>query len=54
MQGESTLNLMWPSNIDPNISAWEHMHGTYNFEKHPIAPAGIKVAMHEKPHERGT
>ena len=54
VQSESTLNLMRPSNTDPNISAWEHMHGTYNFEKHPIAPAGIKVAVHEKPHERGT
>ena len=53
-QGECTLNMMRPSNVDPSISAWEHMHGAYNFAKHPLAPAGIKVAVHEKPSERGT
>ena len=54
VQGEATLNMMRPSNVNPTISAWEHMNGPYNFDRHPLAPAGIKVAVHEKPNERGT
>ena len=53
-QSELTLNSLRSSNVNPAISAWEYMHGPYNFEKHPLAPAGIKVAVHEKPHERST
>ena len=53
-QGELTLNLLRPSNADPSISAWEYVRGPYDFEKHPIAPAGIKVIVHKKKLERAT
>ena len=49
-----TLNLLRGSRLDPRISAWEQMHGKYNFDAHPIAPLGMRIVMHEKPHQRGS
>jgi hypothetical protein len=53
-QAELSLNLLRASRVNPNVSAWEHLRGPYNFNKHPIAPAGIKVLSHDKPTARGT
>ena len=49
-----TLNLMRGSRVDPHISAWEQLHGKYNFDAHPIAPLGMRIVLHEKPHQRGS
>ena len=39
----------------PNISAYEGLHGRqFDFRAHPIAPAGTKVIIHDKPTVRGT
>ena len=53
-QAELCLNLLRGSRLDPRISAWEQLHGKYNFDAHPLAPLGIRVVMHEKPSQRGS
>jgi hypothetical protein len=45
-QAELTLNLLRGSRINPKLSAWEQIHGRYDFNAHPIAPPGIKVLAH--------
>jgi hypothetical protein len=44
-----SLNMVRTFRVNPRISAWTQIHGAYNFLAHPIAPAGIRVAVHEKP-----
>jgi hypothetical protein len=51
---ELTLNLLRGSRINPKLSAWEQIHGRYDFNAHPIAPPGIKVLAHAKPAQRKT
>jgi hypothetical protein len=53
-QRELTLNLLRGSRINPKLSAWEQIHGRYDFNAHPIAPPGIKVLAHAKPTQRKT
>ena len=48
-QAELTLNLLWQSCINPKRSAWEQLHGRYDFNRTPIAPPGIKVKAHARP-----
>jgi hypothetical protein len=50
---ELTLNLLRESRTQPDISAWGHLHtSTYDFSAHPLAPAGIAIHSHVKPHAR--
>ena len=52
-QAEMTLNHMRVCRSNEKVSAYEGMHGTkYDFMAHPIAPAGIKVVVHDKPDQR--
>lgn len=51
-QVELTLNLLRGSAINPSISAWEQLHGPYDFNAAPIAPIGVKIIIHEKPAQR--
>ena len=53
-QTELSLNLLRGSRIDSHISAWAQLHGTYDFSAHPIAPLGMRIVLHEKPHQRAT
>jgi hypothetical protein len=46
---ECTLNLMRASRIAPHISAWEQLHGPFDFTKTPLAIPGMLVAIHEVP-----
>ena len=54
LQAELTLNLLQGSRINPKLSAWEQLHGRYDFNRTPIAPPGTKVLDHLKPDQRGT
>jgi hypothetical protein len=47
-----TLNLLRGSRMNPKLSAWAQLHGTFDFNRTPIAPPGIKVIVHEKPDKR--
>jgi hypothetical protein len=51
-QAELTLYLLRQSNVTPRISAYAHLHGPFDYNKHPLAPMGSAVQMHEKPTQR--
>ena len=51
---ELALNLLRGSRINPKLSAWEQIHGRFDFNRTPIAPPGIKVLVHEKSKQRTT
>ena len=53
-QAELTLNLMRGSRLNPKLSAWAQLHGTFDFNKTPIAPPGIRVLVHEQSDTRTT
>ena len=53
-QAELTLNLLRGSRINPRLSAWEQIHGRYDFNATPIGPPGIKVLAHLKTNQRDT
>ena len=53
-QAELTLNLLCQSRLNPNLLAWEQIHGRYDFNSHPIAPPGIQVKAHARPDQRHT
>ena len=49
-----TLNLLRKSNVAPNISAYAYHHGTFDYNRMPIAPMGCSVQFHIKPSRRKT
>jgi hypothetical protein len=51
-QAITTLNLLRSSRLNPRLSAEEHLNGTFDFNRTPLAPLGTKVIIHEKPSER--
>ena len=51
---ELTMNSLRPSKINPLVSACTMINGQCNFCKHPSAPAGTKVMVHEQHTEQGT
>ena len=53
-QVEMTLNMMRGSQTKPDISAYEHLHGKYDYLRNPIGPIGTRVIIYEKPDDRGT
>ena len=53
-QTELTLNLLRQSTLAPEISAWEHLHGPFNFDATPIGPIGCPFIIHTKPGIRKT
>lgn len=54
-QMELCLNHLMPYKPNPHISAHAGLHGgSHDFRSHPIAPAGIKVLIHDKPAARAS
>ncbi|EJK62273.1 hypothetical protein THAOC_17120, partial [Thalassiosira oceanica] len=53
-QAEITLNLLRQSNSAPNVSAYAHLSGPFDYNKMPLAPMGCKVQVHEKTDNRGS
>jgi len=51
-QMEMTLNMLRASNTTPKISAYEHLNGTHDYNKHPLAPLGCEVQVYEPPQQR--
>ncbi|KAL7477530.1 hypothetical protein ACHAW6_003338 [Cyclotella cf. meneghiniana] len=43
-----TLNLLWKSYVAPNISAYAHHHGSFDYNRMPLAPVGCAVLFHIK------
>lgn len=54
-QTELCLNHLIPYAPNPKISAYAGLHGrAFDFSKHPIAPAGARVLIHDKPNIRAS
>ncbi|MGL5936265.1 MAG: hypothetical protein ACRCZI_11665, partial [Cetobacterium sp.] len=53
-QAEITLNLLRGSRINPKLSAYEQIHGRYDFNATPLAPPGVRVLAHARAGERDT
>ena len=49
-----TLNLLRASCIQPKLSVYAQIHGNFNYNKNPLAPAGCKSIIHDQPNERPT
>eukprot|EP00957_Ditylum_brightwellii_P180012 13712699-Ditylum_brightwellii.AAC.1 len=43
-----TLNLLCTSRVNPKLSAWAYIFGSYGFNAHPLAPPGLKVLIYKK------
>jgi hypothetical protein len=53
-QAEITLNLLRASRINPNVSAYAQVNGTFDFNRTPLGPPGCRVLAHDKPDKRTT
>ena len=53
-QAELTLNLLRASRLNPKLSAYAQLEGTFDFTRTPLAPPGTRVIIHEKPTNRQT
>ena len=53
-QAEITVNLIRQSNATPNVSAYAHLSGPFDYNKMPLAPMGCDAQIHEKTDKRGT
>jgi hypothetical protein len=53
-QTEITLNLHHQSNALPNVLAYAHLSGPFNYNKMPLAPIGCEVQVHKKADRQGT
>lgn len=42
-QAELTCNLLRPANANPNVSAYQYVYGTFDYEKTPLHPLGCAV-----------
>jgi hypothetical protein len=49
-----TLNLLRASRINPRLSAYAQVFGTYSYNATPIAPPGTHFLIHEKPTQRAS
>ena len=47
-----TLNMLCPSRLSPQISAYMQLHGIFDFNETPIAPAGCKIIIRDRTNEQ--
>jgi hypothetical protein len=53
-QTKITINLIQQSNATPNVSAYAHLSGPFDYNKMPLVPMGCKAQVHEKNDKQGT
>ncbi len=53
-QTEITINLIRQSNATPNVSAYAHLSGLFDYNKMLLAPMGCEAQVHKKTDKRGT
>jgi hypothetical protein len=53
-QTKITLNLLGQSFALPNVSAYSHLSGPFDYNKMPLSPMGCKVQVHKKADKQGT
>jgi hypothetical protein len=49
-----TLNLLCQSNVATTVSAWQYVHGPFDYNKMPLTPMGCAVQIHKSSEQRGT
>jgi hypothetical protein len=49
-----TLNLLRQSNVAPTLSAYQYVHGNFDYNKMPLAPMGWAVQLYESINRRRT
>ena len=40
--------------MNPKISAYAHLYGTYDYNAAPFVPVGMETLVHDNPIRRGT
>ncbi len=53
-QVKNTLNLMQASRTNPHMSAYEAIHGPYDWNRFPLAPLGCKAIIYKSPKAWGS
>ncbi len=53
-QTEITINLIQQSNATPNVSAYAHLSGPFDYNKMPLAPMGCEAQVHKNTDKHGT
>ena len=53
-QVELQLLLLRQSRVNPNMSAYAHLYGQHDYNKHPFVPIGMEALVHDKPQLRRT
>ena len=53
-QLDMQINMLRQSNVTPKISAYAHLRGQHDFNRHPLAPLGIEVHSYVPPDKRKT
>ena len=48
-QAYITINLLQASHLNPKLSAYAQIHGSFTFNHTPLAPPGTKVVIYIKP-----
>ncbi len=49
-----TLNLLHQSNVAPTVSAYQYIHGAFDYNRMPLGPMGCAVQVHKSNERRGT
>ncbi len=53
-QTKTTINLIQQFNATPNVLAYAHLSGPFDYNKMPLTPMGCEAQVHEKTNKRGT
>ena len=53
-QMEHQLLILRQSKSNPSISAFAHVYGHHDYNKHPFVPIGMEALVHDCPHARRT
>ena len=48
-QATLTLNFLRQTKVSPNVSAYAHHHGQFDYNRMPLVPMGCAVQLREKP-----
>ena len=51
---EISLNLLRASRINPSLSAYEQLHGRFDYNRTPLAPPGVRVTAFVHPEQRAS
>ena len=49
-----TLNLLRQANAVPTVSAWQYVHGNFDYNKMPLAPMGCAVNLYQSSERRSS